>query len=87
MAHSVPSSTADRKSPPCFATNDDLDLFTLPRAAHKLSVSKHTLERLIANGAFPRPVKIGRSSRVPRTDISIYLDQLCRQRGEKPGDS
>jgi excisionase family DNA binding protein len=66
---------------------DDLDLFTLPRAALKLSVSKRTLERLIASGAFPRPLKIGRASRVMRADVANYLDQLRRERGDKIGQS
>lgn len=87
MPHSVPASQPNRKPPADTAADDVPDLFTLPRAAHRLSVSKRTLERLISSGTFPPPVKIGRSSRVPRTDISAYLDQLCRERGEKAGSS
>jgi len=67
--------------------SEDRDLFTLPRAAQKLSISKRTLERLIASGVFPPPVKIGRASRVLTSDISTYLEQLCRQRGDKWGAS
>jgi excisionase family DNA binding protein len=62
-------------------------LLTLDEAALSLSVSKRTLERLIAGGAFPPPLKIGRSSRVPREDISSYLELLRRQRGDKIGTS
>ena len=62
-------------------------LLTLGEVALSLSVSKRTLERLIAGGAFPPPLKIGRSSRVPREDISSYLEQLRRQRGDKIGTS
>ena len=62
-------------------------LLTLGEAALVLSVSKRTLERLIAGGVFPPPLKIGRSSRVPREDISTYLEQLRRQRGDKIGTS
>jgi hypothetical protein len=40
-----------------------------------------------ASGVFPPPVKIGRSSRVLRTEIATYLDQLCRQRGDQRGAS
>lgn len=65
----------------------DRDLFTLPKAAEKLSISKRTLDRLIASGTFPHPVKIGRSSRVLRGDITRYLDQLCRERGDILGAS
>jgi excisionase family DNA binding protein len=66
---------------------DELDLFTLPRAAERLSISKRTLERLIASGAFPHPVKIGRSSRITRGDIAAYLGRICRERGDKIGAS
>ena len=87
MTLSVPTSTNDPSSQRLPAVIEDRDLFTLPRAAHKLSISKRTLERLISSGAFPPPVKIGRSSRVPRNDVANYLDQLCRQRGDKIGAS
>lgn len=71
----LPSSTYDRSRP----------LLTLPQAAHDLSVSRRTLERLIAAGIFPTPVKIGRSSRIPRVDLATYLDKLCLERGNRPG--
>jgi excisionase family DNA binding protein len=51
-------------------------LVTIPEAARTLSISKRTLERLIAAGQFPRPLKIGRASRVALDDIKIYLDHL-----------
>jgi excisionase family DNA binding protein len=70
-SHAAPSASAHR------------DLLTLPSAAQRLSISKRTLERLISSGAFPPPVKIGRSSRVPSSDLARYLDQLCRERGDK----
>lgn len=70
----------NRKPPPA---SDQRDLLTLPSAAQRLSISKRTVERLISSGAFPPPVKIGRSSRVPCGDLSRYLDQLCRERGDK----
>ena len=62
-------------------------LLTLDQTAVVLAISKRTLERLIAGGAFPAPLKIGRSSRVPREDIADYLEQLRRQRGDKVGTS
>ena len=62
-------------------------LLTLNQAAQSLAISKRTLERLIAGGVFPMPLKIGRSSRVPRDDIANYLEQLRRQRGDKVGTS
>ncbi len=86
MTQSIPP-IAKPPSPISSAPVDDRDLFTLPRAAQKLSISKRTLERLIAGGVFPPPVKIGRSSRVAREDIANYLEQLRRERGDKIGAS
>ena len=63
------------------------NLLTLPQAAGTLAISKRTLERLIARGVFPRPVKIGRASRVSHSDIESFLEQLHRQRGDKVGTS
>jgi excisionase family DNA binding protein len=80
-------STSDPSSPSRPPILETPELFTLPRAALQLSVSKRTLERLIASGEFPSPIKIGRSSRVLRTDIATYLDQLCRERGDQRGAS
>ncbi len=62
-------------------------LLTLNQAAQSLAISKRTLERLIAGGVFPVPLKIGRSSRVSREDISNYLEQLRRARSDKLGTS
>jgi len=56
-------------------------LLTRDEAAQRLAVSKRTLEREIARGKFPRPLKIGRSSRWPASDVSQYLDRLTRARG------
>ena len=60
---------------------EKLRLVTLPEAAQMLSVSKRTLERQIAGGAFPSPMKIGRSVRVSLADISAYLLRLEQRRG------
>jgi len=51
-------------------------LLTLENAANMLSISKRTLERLISAGDFPRPFKLGRSSRVAVDDVNAYLDRL-----------
>ncbi len=69
------------------AAPEERDLFTMPRAAQKLSISKRTLERLIASGTFPPPVKIGRASRVMHADIANYLEKLRRERGDRIGTS
>ena len=72
---------------PSLSNDRSRALLTLPQAAHDLSVSRRTLERLIAAGIFPTPVKIGRSSRVPREDLAVYLEKLCLERGAKTGRS
>ncbi|HRI82395.1 MAG TPA: helix-turn-helix domain-containing protein [Opitutaceae bacterium] len=66
---------------------DRAGLLTLPAAATTLAISKRTLERLIASGEFPRPVKIGRASRVLSSDLAHYLEQLRRKRGDIIGNS
>ena len=60
-------------------------LLTLSQTAQALSISKRTLNRLIAGGTFPAPLKIGRASRVAREDIASYLETLRRQRGHEIG--
>ena len=55
-------------------------LLTLPEAASILAISKRTLERLIAGGQFPAPLKIGRASRVAMADLSAYLERLRNTR-------
>jgi len=55
-------------------------LLTLVQAAQVLAISKRTLERLIASGEFPHPLKIGRSSRVSAEDVDSYLQRLQERR-------
>ena len=56
-------------------------LLTLKDTAQRLAVCKRTLERLIAAGEFPRPVKVGGATRVPDTDLQAYLAKLLSHRG------
>ncbi|WP_414664113.1 helix-turn-helix transcriptional regulator [Horticoccus sp. 23ND18S-11] len=51
-------------------------LITLKEAAARLSLSTRTLHREIAAGRFPRPVKIGRSTRVPLVALQTYVRSL-----------
>lgn len=67
--------------------HDERLLVTMQQAATTLSISKRTLERLIAGGSFPPPLKLGRSSRIDQRDINSYLEKLRRQRGERIGTS
>ena len=45
---------------------------TLDQAASLLTVSKRTIMREIARGRFPKPAKIGRSTRVSLADVESY---------------
>lgn len=58
-------------------------LLTLPEAASFLAISKRTLERLIAGGQFPAPLKIGRASRIAMDDLSAYLKRLRDSRASQ----
>lgn len=53
-----------------------IELLTIKAAAQRLSISTRTIHREIAAGRFPRPVKIGRSSRVPLDALENYVRRL-----------
>jgi excisionase family DNA binding protein len=55
-------------------------LITLEQAAQRLAISRRTLERLIAAGEFPSPLKLGRASRLAVDDIDSYCAQLRARR-------
>ena len=55
-------------------------LLTVQQAADSMAISKRTLEREIASGRFPQPIKIGeRSVRIRPEHIRAYLDSLERR--------
>lgn len=56
--------------------SEQIQLLTLKEAAVRLSISKRSLEREISSGKFPRPLKIGRSSRVTLAMLRAYVLQL-----------
>ena len=56
-------------------------MLTLDDVAALLSVSRRTIERLIAGGDLPKPVKIGASSRMPEDDVQRYIERQMRKRG------
>ena len=41
-----------------------------------LSVSRREVYRLISRGALPQPVKIGRSSKLPESEVAAYIEKL-----------
>lgn len=83
----MPSSEPSPTAAPQRAPAGERDLYTLAHAADRLSICRRSLERLISAGVFPRPVKVGSSSRVMHQDIANYLEQLRRERGDKLGTS
>lgn len=62
-------------------------VLTAAEVAARLTVSRRTLERLIASGEFPAPLKIGRSSRFHPADLAAFLEKLRLRRGGKVGES
>lgn len=51
-------------------------LLSLEEAAKLLSVSRRTLERLISQGRFPKPVKIAGCTRVSFSALQEYVGSL-----------
>lgn len=56
-----------------------LQAVSISTAADLLGVSKRTLQRLIAAGEFPKPIKVGAASRLMLDDVQRYIDA---QRGK-----
>ena len=55
-------------------------LLTLDQAGARLNLSRRSLERLISDGRFPRPLKINSSSRILPDDVTAYIDKLKAER-------
>jgi excisionase family DNA binding protein len=64
--------------------NSVSSLLTVQEVARRLDISKRTLEREIARGRFPRPIKIGSALRVLPGDVKVYLDDLLVKVGRDP---
>jgi excisionase family DNA binding protein len=58
-------------------------LLRVKEAADTLAISVRALYRLVANGQLPAPLKIGKSTRFPVSDIEHYIDAL--KSGRKGG--
>ncbi|WP_425609242.1 helix-turn-helix transcriptional regulator [Thalassobacterium sedimentorum] len=48
--------------------------------ANRISLSVREVYRLIAKGELPKPVKVGRASRLFESDIQTYLERLKANR-------
>lgn len=55
-------------------------LLSVKETAHRLGVSRRTLERQVANGAFPGPLKVGCKSLFFVADVEAYFAKLRAQR-------
>lgn len=67
--------------------NERLTLSTAETAA-LLGVGKRTLQRAVAKGAFPRPVKLGSRSLFRRRDVELFIEagSMSAFRRAKRGD-
>jgi len=62
-------------------THGDSILLTMHEAAGALTMCKRSLERLMAAGEFPQPLRLTkRCVRVPASDVDAYLEKLYRRR-------
>ena len=60
-------------------------LLNLLEVQQQTSLSRTTIYRLIESGEFPRPVKIGRTSRWPTSEISAFIDDRKADRTASQG--
>ena len=58
-------------------------LLSKRETARELGVCVRTLERLIASGEFPKPLKVGSGSRFQPDDVSNYIARLVAVRGSE----
>jgi excisionase family DNA binding protein len=57
---------------------------TPKEVAARLRVCRRTIEREIASGRFPRPLKVGRCSRFTESDLAGYEQKLREERDKVP---
>ena len=59
-------------------------LLSVRETAHRLGVSRRTLEREVCRKKFPPPMKIGSKSVYLVSDVETYVDQLKAVRDGTP---
>jgi len=64
------------------AVVDAKQLLGLDKVAEILDISLREVYRLIACGELPKPVKIGRLSKLPSSDVLDYIERLKSARIE-----
>jgi excisionase family DNA binding protein len=50
-------------------------LLSLQKAATMLDVHVRTVQRLVASGKLPRPIKIGGSSKLPVEEVHAFIER------------
>jgi len=55
-------------------------LLKLRDAAARIAMNVRTLYRLIEAGKFPQPVKVGRLTLVPESDVTAFIEKLKKER-------
>ena len=55
-------------------------LLDIREAASMLGICTRTMYRLIAAGELPGPVKVGRATRMVRTELDEYIERLKADR-------
>lgn len=61
--------------------NAEIDkLLRLDAVGALLGISRREVYRLISRGHLPYPVKIGRSSKLPESEVSAYIEKLKQAR-------
>ena len=55
-------------------------LLRVREVADTLAISVRAYYRLVADGQLPAPVKIGRATRIPQSDLTRYIENLKNER-------
>lgn len=56
----------------------ELTLLRLPEVASRVGLGKTKIYEMIGAGEFPEPVKIGKASRWPSTEITKWMERGLR---------
>jgi prophage regulatory protein len=58
----------------------DIQLIPLPDVLKRMNISERTLYRYVADGTFPKPVKIGPLSRWVEAEVDHWLEERLAAR-------
>jgi prophage regulatory protein len=58
----------------------DIRLIALPDVLKRMNISERTLYRYVADGTFPKPVKIGPLSRWVESEVDQWLEERLAAR-------